>query len=103
MIKSIGVSIGGIALVISLTASCAVLYSEQRLNSSKIEALEQDNRRLTTAVSNLNENQIKLVQTVSNQTEITRELKTDLKSVLKVLTNNSIMIAKIVQKVGANE
>lgn len=101
MMKSVGVIIAGVTLILSLGTSCAILYSEQRLNSSRIIALENDNMRLTTAVSNLNTTQIKLVETVSNQTETTKELKTDLKAVLTVLNGNSIMIAKIAQKVGA--
>ncbi len=103
MFKSLGVTVAGIALVISLVASWGHFYSEQKVNTEKIKMLQGDKKDLANIVYTLNHNQAKLIQNVSNNTENTKALRQDFKQVLDLLNKNRVIIAKIAGKVGASE
>lgn len=99
MVKGASVIIAGCALVTTILMSWSHFYAEQRVNTVKIQSLEDDKAQLSEVVYAMNNNQAKLIETVSNQGTKTKELRSDFKVLLKVVTDNQVVLAKILVKV----
>lgn len=107
MEHNIGKIVSIITLMLTLIGSWGIFYSEQQVNkltiannTSEIRRLEADNKSFVRAISNLNVNQAKLVETVSNNSRTTDELKADVRQMLNLLTENKMIMNKIAGQVG---
>ena len=99
MVKSIGIIVSVASLITSLVISWGHFYSEQKINTREIAMLQTDKRELSGVVYTLNSNQSRLIEAVSNQTDQTKELKTDFKQLLLALGKNQETLTKILTKV----
>ncbi len=102
MVKNISIVIASLATTVTLVGSWTHFYAEQRINTTKISILQRDKRDLASVVHDLNKNQATLIQTVSNNTRNVKDLREDVKDVLRVLSKNQVLIARIAGKIGAD-
>lgn len=99
IVKSVGIIVSVMSLVVSLVLSWGHFYSEQKINTKEIAMLQTDKRELSKVVFTLNSNQSTLIEAVSNQAHQTNDLKHDFKELLKVLGQNQATLTKILTKV----
>jgi hypothetical protein len=103
MLKSVGVVIGMLGSLFALGMSWSNHYAEQKINTLEIANLKADKKELSEVVYTLNSNQARLIETVSAQVQQTKELKVNFKELLKSLSANQLVLAKILGKVERND
>ena len=96
--KKVGAGIAVVVFAFTLISSWMSFFTEQKLNTTEIRNLKEDNRELTGVVNTLNLTQTRIIETVSNQSSDTKELQKDFKKTLEILGKNQVMIAKLVAR-----
>lgn len=99
----LGHVVSWVSLVITLVASWGVFYSEQKINSVKLQSQSEIIRSHTRAINNLTENQAKMVTTISNNTANIEEIKRSLKDVSSTVKESREYLIRISEKVGVND
>lgn len=103
-IRSIKVShsipsvIAGITLAISLIGSWSWFYSEQRLNSQKINTQEAQIQEHKHRIQYLEKTQNKIVIVTNNNAESIRNMTESLKDVIDAVNKNQLYLIKIVNR-----
>lgn len=98
---NLGHVVSWVTLTVALLASWSVFYSEQKINSVKLQSQSEVIKTHTRAINNLTENQTKMISTISNNKVNIQEVKTELRDMNNTIKESREYLIRIAGKVGA--
>lgn len=100
---SIGHVVSWVALIVTLISAGSAVYSDQKINTIKIQSQSEIIKSHAKAINSLTSNQAKMVATISNNKTSIKELKDELKDVKSIVRESREYLIRIAGKVGADD
>lgn len=101
--KMLGAGISLITLLLSLISSWTYFYSEQKINTMKIENQEKISDKHGEELRQLFTQQNKIIETVSYNSRDIKSVQDNIEKLIDIQQKNQIYLTKIATKVGVDK